>query len=135
MYGCLPFAAREVIVSTLAIVYGVGEDTVEKDRNSLYDSLRRAKRSDGSPILPSDVAWSLKRAATPDNGIWGFLVSAIKDVTGSNDGTIVITLNRADPSIIPHGLNGYVSWGCRCGVCRTARAAYDRANRAPKAAK
>ncbi|MGV8985217.1 MAG: ABC transporter substrate-binding protein [Cypionkella sp.] len=59
------------------------------------------KFSDGSPILPSDVAWSLKRAATPDNGIWGFLVSAIKDVTGSDDGTVVISLNRPDPSIIP----------------------------------
>ncbi|MBC7479797.1 MAG: ABC transporter substrate-binding protein, partial [Pseudorhodobacter sp.] len=59
------------------------------------------KFSDGSPILPSDVVWSLKRAATPDLGIWGFLVSAIKDVTGSDDGTVVITLNRADPSIIP----------------------------------
>ena len=59
------------------------------------------KFSDGSPILPSDVVWSLKRAATPDNGIWGFLVSAIADVTGSDDGTVVITLNRSDPSIIP----------------------------------
>ena len=53
------FAAREVIVSTLAIVYGVGEDTVEKDRNSLYDSLRRAKRSDGSPIFTIATCASL----------------------------------------------------------------------------
>ncbi len=53
------FAAREVIVSTLAIVYGVGEDTVEKDRNSLYDSLRRAKRSDGSPIFNTATCASL----------------------------------------------------------------------------
>jgi ABC-type transport system substrate-binding protein len=37
------------------------------------------KFSDGSPIEASDVIWSLKRAATPDFGIWGFLVSAIKD--------------------------------------------------------
>lgn len=58
------------------------------------------KFSDGSPILPSDVIWSLKRAAKPDNGIWGFLVSAIKDVTEA-DGSIVISLSRPDPSIIP----------------------------------
>ena len=45
------FAAREVIVSTLAIVYGVGEEQAEHDRHSLYDSLRRARRSDGSPIF------------------------------------------------------------------------------------
>ncbi|HSY18593.1 MAG TPA: ferrous iron transport protein B [Candidatus Acidoferrales bacterium] len=45
------FAAREVIVSTLAIVYGVGEDAAENNRSSLYDSLRRAKRTDGTPIF------------------------------------------------------------------------------------
>jgi ferrous iron transport protein B len=53
------FAAREVIVSTLAIVYGVGENTAEHDRNSLYDSLRRAKRSDGSPIFNTATCASL----------------------------------------------------------------------------
>jgi ferrous iron transport protein B len=53
------FAAREVIVSTLAIVYGVGEDTAEHNRNSLYDSLRQAKRSDGSPIFNTATCASL----------------------------------------------------------------------------
>ena len=53
------FAAREVIVSTLAIVYGVGDDVAEKDRNSLYDSLRRAKRTDGSPIFNPATCVSL----------------------------------------------------------------------------
>jgi ferrous iron transport protein B len=45
------FAAREVIVSTLAIVYGVGADTAENHRSSLYDSMRHATRSDGTPIF------------------------------------------------------------------------------------
>ena len=53
------FAAREVIVSTLAIVYGVGEDAAEHDRNSLYDSLRRAKRSDGTSIFNTATCASL----------------------------------------------------------------------------
>ena len=53
------FAAREVIVSTMAIVYGVGDDVAEKDRNSLYDSLRRAKRSDGKPIFNPATCVSL----------------------------------------------------------------------------
>ena len=44
------FAAREVIVSTLAIVYGVGDVTDENPR-SLHDALRSAKRSDGSPVF------------------------------------------------------------------------------------
>jgi len=53
------FAAREVIVSTLAIVYGVGDDSAEKDRTSLYDSLRRAKRSDGSAIFNTATCASM----------------------------------------------------------------------------
>ena len=53
------FAAREVIVSTLAIVYGVGEDAAEHNRTSLYDSLRRAKRSDGTPIFNTPTCASL----------------------------------------------------------------------------
>ncbi|HTL73321.1 MAG TPA: ferrous iron transport protein B [bacterium] len=53
------FAAREVIVSTLAIVYGVGDDVAEKDNNSLYDSLRRAKRTDGTAIFNTATCASL----------------------------------------------------------------------------
>jgi ferrous iron transport protein B len=53
------FAAREVIVSTLAIVYGVGEDAAEHNRTSLYDSLRRARRSDGTPIFNTATCASL----------------------------------------------------------------------------
>jgi ferrous iron transport protein B len=45
------FAAREVIVSTLAIVYGVGKDAAENNQSSLYSTLRQAKRTDGSPIF------------------------------------------------------------------------------------
>ncbi len=57
--------------------------------------------SDGSPITAKDVAWSLKRAATPDNGIWGFLISSIEDVTAGDGGMVTIKLNRPDPAIIP----------------------------------
>jgi len=53
------FAAREVIVSTLAIVYGVGGDAAENNRGSLYDSLRHAKRSDGTPIFTVATCASL----------------------------------------------------------------------------
>jgi ferrous iron transport protein B len=51
------FAAREVIVSTLSIVYGVGDDA--EDSASLYDSLRRATRSDGTPIFTTATCFSL----------------------------------------------------------------------------
>ena len=53
------FAAREVIVSTLAIVYGVGEKTAEDDSSSLHQTLRRAKRSDGSPVFGLATSVSL----------------------------------------------------------------------------
>jgi ferrous iron transport protein B len=53
------FAAREVIVSTLAVVYGVGEDVAEKNPESLYDSLRRAERSDGTKVFTVATCASL----------------------------------------------------------------------------
>ena len=53
------FVAREVVVSTLAIVYGVGEEAAEKNPESLYDSLRRAERSDGSKVFTTATCASL----------------------------------------------------------------------------
>ena len=54
------FAAREAIVPTLAIVYGVGKETAEKNPNSLYDSLRQARRTaDGTPIFNTATCASL----------------------------------------------------------------------------
>jgi ferrous iron transport protein B len=53
------FAAREVVVSTLAIVYGVGEDAAEENPESLYDSLRAAKRTDGSKVFTTATCLSL----------------------------------------------------------------------------
>jgi len=59
------------------------------------------KFSDGSPITAADVEWSLTRASTPGNGIWGFMISSIKSVTASGPQTIVIKLKHPDPAIIP----------------------------------
>jgi ferrous iron transport protein B len=53
------FAAREVIVSTLAVVYGVGEDAADNNRTSLYDTLRRATRTDGTPVFTTATCLSL----------------------------------------------------------------------------
>jgi ferrous iron transport protein B len=53
------FAAREVIVSTLAVVYGVGENAAEQNRTSLYDKLRHATRSDGTPVFTVATCMSL----------------------------------------------------------------------------
>jgi ferrous iron transport protein B len=53
------FAAREVIVSTLAVVYGVGENAPGQNRTSLYDALRRATRTDGTPVFTTATCISL----------------------------------------------------------------------------
>jgi ferrous iron transport protein B len=53
------FAAREVIVSTLAVVYGVGEAAVDQNPGSLYDTLKAAVRTDGSPVFTSATSVSL----------------------------------------------------------------------------
>ncbi|MBO9096785.1 MULTISPECIES: ABC transporter substrate-binding protein [unclassified Rhizobium] len=58
------------------------------------------KFSDGTPITPQDVAWSLKRAAKPDNGEWTFIVGSIGDVTTEGDKTVVIKLKNTDPAIL-----------------------------------
>jgi ferrous iron transport protein B len=53
------FAAREVIVSTLAVVYGVGAGRAEKSPDSLYGTLREARRPDGRPVFTTASGLSL----------------------------------------------------------------------------
>jgi ferrous iron transport protein B len=51
------FAAREVLVSTLSIIYNVGKDSNEESEG-LIDAVRNAKKDDGSP------AWTPLTALT-----------------------------------------------------------------------
>ncbi len=52
------FAAREVLVSTLAIIYGVGEEAAE-DVDGLTDTLDRQTRPDGTPVFTTATCVSL----------------------------------------------------------------------------
>lgn len=52
------FAAREVVVSTLAIVYGIGEDGAD-DKATLVETLKRQKRPDGTPVFTMATGLSL----------------------------------------------------------------------------
>jgi ferrous iron transport protein B len=52
------FAARETIISTLSIVYNVGESSDNKS-SSLVVAMRNAKRPDGTPVWTPLVALSL----------------------------------------------------------------------------
>jgi len=49
------FAAREVVVSTLAIIYGVGED----DGPGMVEAIRAQKNPDGTPVFTVATALSL----------------------------------------------------------------------------
>ena len=52
------FAAREVVVSTLAIVYGIGEESAD-DEATLVETLQRQTRPDGSPVFTKATGFSL----------------------------------------------------------------------------
>lgn len=52
------FAARETIVSTLSVVYNVGDEATEHP-GSLVESMTKARRADGSPVWTPLVALSL----------------------------------------------------------------------------
>ncbi|HZH90829.1 MAG TPA: ferrous iron transport protein B [Pyrinomonadaceae bacterium] len=52
------FAARETLVSTLSIVYNIGEDATEESA-SLIEAVRGARRADGSPAWTPLVAVSM----------------------------------------------------------------------------
>jgi len=52
------FAAREVLVSTLSIVYGLGEEGPQ-DGAGLVETLRHQRRNDGTPVFSIATSLSL----------------------------------------------------------------------------
>ena len=52
------FAAREVIVSTLAVLYGIGEEGGEEE-GLLVDQLRNSTHADGRPVFTAAASLSL----------------------------------------------------------------------------
>lgn len=52
------FAARETVISTLAIVYGIGEDAAE-DESTLSETLRSQTHADGSSVFSIPTCLSL----------------------------------------------------------------------------
>jgi ferrous iron transport protein B len=53
------FAAREVVVSTMSVLYGLGADAAEDGAGTLLDRLRSATRADGSPTFTTATCLSL----------------------------------------------------------------------------
>jgi ferrous iron transport protein B len=52
------FAAREVLVSAISVIHGIGEDAGE-DPQGLVNSLRGQKRADGKPVFSRATCFSL----------------------------------------------------------------------------
>jgi ferrous iron transport protein B len=53
------FAAREVFVATMAVVYGLGPERTGEEHATLRDKLRHEKRADGTPLYTPLVGLSL----------------------------------------------------------------------------
>ena len=59
------------------------------------------KFSDGSPITPQDVKWSLDRASNPKNGIWNFTLVSLDSVEAQGADGVVLHLKHPDPTLAP----------------------------------
>jgi ferrous iron transport protein B len=53
------FAAREVIVSTLGVLYGLGADGADESPQSLIESIRASRHGDGTPVFTTATCLSL----------------------------------------------------------------------------
>jgi peptide/nickel transport system substrate-binding protein len=85
------------VVPGLAAEYQVSADGL-----TLTLKLRPGiKFSDGSPITPADVKWSLDRARNPKNGIWGFTLVSLDSVEAQGADTVILHLKHPDPTLVP----------------------------------
>src|SRR5690242_8346649 len=57
------------------------------------------KFSDGSPITPADVKWSLERARDSKNSDWNFTLESVGSIEVKGEDTIVLHLKHADPAL------------------------------------
>lgn len=70
-----------------------------KDGKTFTLTLRPGvKFSDGSPLTPEDVKFSLERAKNPDNGAWNFLLGSLASVATKGN-QVVLSLKNPDPSL------------------------------------
>ena len=67
--------------------------TISPDNLTYTFKLRDAKFSDGSPVTAADVKYSIDRAKKYDGG-WGFLITAVKEITAPDAKTVVVKLSK-----------------------------------------
>jgi peptide/nickel transport system substrate-binding protein len=75
---------------------------VSDDGKAITLTLRpNLKFADGSPLLPSDVKWSLDRARSkPDGGEFTFLLASIASIDIQGDDTIILHMAHPDPVLL-----------------------------------
>ncbi len=74
---------------------------VSADGKAVTLTLRQGVRfADGSPLMASDVTWSLDRARDPKAGAWSGSLASIERVEAAGD-AVTLTLKHPDPTIIP----------------------------------
>jgi peptide/nickel transport system substrate-binding protein len=85
------------------IVPGLAESwTISPDGITYTFTLRpNLKFSDGSPIKPSDIRFSLLRGRDTKESAWNSMFTNIADVVGTDDRTVVITVKKASPVLLP----------------------------------
>lgn len=83
------------VVPGLAAEYQVADDGLTFTLKLRPD----IKFSDGSPITPDDVKWSLDRARNPKNGIWNFTLTSLDSIETQGGDTIILHLKHPDPTL------------------------------------
>lgn len=83
------------VVPGLASDYQVSDDGLTFTLK-LRDGI---KFSDGSPITPEDVKWSLDRARNPKNGIWNFTLVSLDSIETKGSDTVILHLKNPDPTL------------------------------------
>jgi peptide/nickel transport system substrate-binding protein len=73
--------------------------TVSKDNLTYTFHLRSAQFSNGTPITASDVIYSFQRTIALPGG-WGFLLTAVKNMTAPDPSDLVITLKEPHAPLI-----------------------------------
>jgi peptide/nickel transport system substrate-binding protein len=75
---------------------------VSPDGKTLTFTMRPGiKFADGSPILVSDVKWSLDRARGKETGDeFAFLLASIESIETKGDGTVIVHMKHPDPTIL-----------------------------------
>lgn len=90
-----PSADGKSVTPGLATAY-----ELSTDRLTMVLTLRPGIRfADGTPVLASDVKFSLDRARDPKAGQWNFMLAAIENVTAAAPDRVEIRLKHPDPTL------------------------------------